>query len=193
VPHTGAAGPDTLTGPSTDRSRALWIVVPAGLVLAWAATVLPWATVTGSSLVGVVAVRGGRIGAALAVVGVVATVTAVVGWSTGRVLAAATVLLALGVVAVMGSGVLMLRAYYEHNRARFAPPFLLEYSTDVEVDGLLVRIIADKIEYLGGGEVLITDYKTGKDVKREPSQLYMYQKITEMDPRLKEKIAEPYG
>lgn len=90
-------------------------------------------------------------------------------------------------------GVLMLRAYYEHNRARFAPPFLLEYSTDVEVDGLLVRIIADKIEYLGGGEVLITDYKTGKDVKREPSQLYMYQKITEMDPRLKEKIAETYG
>ncbi|OGR97220.1 MAG: hypothetical protein A2016_03195 [Elusimicrobia bacterium GWF2_62_30] len=90
-------------------------------------------------------------------------------------------------------GVAMLRAYYEHNRVRLAPPFLLEYSTDVETDGLLVRIIADKIEYLGGGQVLITDYKTGKDVKRQPSQLYMYQKIAELDPRLKEKIAETYG
>jgi putative RecB family exonuclease len=90
-------------------------------------------------------------------------------------------------------GLLMLQAYYEHNRARLAPPFLVEYSTDVAVDGLLVRIIADKIEHLGGGKLLITDYKTGKDVKRQPSQLYMYQKIAELDPRLKEKIAETYG
>ncbi len=90
-------------------------------------------------------------------------------------------------------GLLMLRAYYEHNRARLAPPFLVEYSTDVEVDGLLVRIIADKIEYQGGGRLLVTDYKTGKDVKRQPAQLYMYQKIAELDPRLKEKIAENYG
>ena len=90
-------------------------------------------------------------------------------------------------------GLLMLKAYYEHNRARLAPPFLLEYSTDVEVDGLLVRIIADKIEYRGGGRLLVTDYKTGKDVKREPAQLYMYQKIVELDPRLREKIAENYG
>lgn len=90
-------------------------------------------------------------------------------------------------------GLLMLTAYYEHNRARFAPPFLLEYSTDVAVDGLKVRIIADKIEYSGGGRVLVTDYKTGKDVKREPAQLYMYQKITELDPQLKEKIAERFG
>ena len=90
-------------------------------------------------------------------------------------------------------GLVMLKAYYEHNRARLAPPFLVEYSTDVEADGLLVRIIADKIEYQGEGRLLITDYKTGKDVKREPAQLYMYQKIAELDPRLKEKIAEQYG
>jgi putative RecB family exonuclease len=90
-------------------------------------------------------------------------------------------------------GLKMLTAYYEHNRARLAPPFLLEYSTDVAVDGLKVRIIADKIEYCGGGRVLVTDYKTGKDVRREPAQLYMYQKITELDPVLKEKIAEAYG
>jgi len=90
-------------------------------------------------------------------------------------------------------GLLMLRAYYEHNRARFAPPFLVEYSTDVEVDGLLVRTISDRIEHLGNGEITIIDYKTGKDVKRQPDQLHMYQKITELDPRLKEKIAETYG
>ena len=90
-------------------------------------------------------------------------------------------------------GLAMLQAYYEHNRARFKPPFLVEYSTDVEVDGLLVRTISDRIEHLGAGEIAIIDYKTGKDVKRQPLQLYMYQKINEMDPRLKEKIAETYG
>ena len=90
-------------------------------------------------------------------------------------------------------GLVMLKAYYEQNRAGFKPPFLVEYSTDVEVDGLLVRTISDRIEYLGGGEIEIIDYKTGKDVKRQPSQLYMYQKINELDPRLKEKIAETYG
>lgn len=70
-------------------------------------------------------------------------------------------------------GVAMLKAYYEHNRAKLKPPFLVEYSTDVAVDGLLVRAISDKIDYLGGGQLLITDYKTGKDVRREPAQLYM--------------------
>ncbi|HAH32374.1 MAG TPA: hypothetical protein DCL44_08685 [Elusimicrobia bacterium] len=90
-------------------------------------------------------------------------------------------------------GLEMLKAYYASNKDTLKPPFLLEYSTDVEVDGLKVRIIADRIEYLGGGEVEIIDYKTGKDVKRQPDQLYMYQKITELDPRLKEKIAERYG
>jgi len=87
----------------------------------------------------------------------------------------------------------MLTNYYAHNRASFKPPFLVEYSTDVEVDGLLVRTISDRIEYLGSGEIEIIDYKTGKNVKRQPLQLYMYQKISELDPRLKEKIAETYG
>ncbi|HNW43488.1 MAG TPA: PD-(D/E)XK nuclease family protein [Elusimicrobiales bacterium] len=90
-------------------------------------------------------------------------------------------------------GLEMLKAYYAHNQKRFKPPFLVEYSTDVEVDGLLVRIIADRIEYLGNGAIEIIDYKTGKDVRRTPAQLYMYQKISELDPRLKEKIAETYG
>ena len=90
-------------------------------------------------------------------------------------------------------GLEMLKAYYAANRDSLKPPFLLEYSTDVEVDGLKVRIIADRIEHMGGGKIEIIDYKTGKDVKRQPDQLYMYQKISELDGRLKEKIAERYG
>lgn len=90
-------------------------------------------------------------------------------------------------------GIEMLSAYYRHHDGRFKLPFLLEYVTDVEVDGLLVRIIADKIEYLGHGELALVDYKTGKDVKRQPDQLHMYQKICELDPRLRERVHEVYG
>ncbi|HBW22633.1 MAG: hypothetical protein A2X28_07790 [Elusimicrobia bacterium GWA2_56_46] len=90
-------------------------------------------------------------------------------------------------------GLEMLRNYYRHHDGRFRLPFLLEYSTDVEVDGLLVRIIADKIEYLGKGEIALVDYKTGKDVKRQPDQLHMYQKICELDPRLRERVHSVYG
>ncbi|MFA6434804.1 MAG: PD-(D/E)XK nuclease family protein [Elusimicrobiales bacterium] len=90
-------------------------------------------------------------------------------------------------------GLEMLKNYYRRHDGKFKLPFLLEYSTDVEVDGLLVRIIADKIEYLGNGEIVLVDYKTGKDVKRQPSQLYMYQKICELDPRLRERVRSVYG
>jgi len=90
-------------------------------------------------------------------------------------------------------GLEMLRNYYRHHEGKFKLPFLLEYSTDVEVDGLLVRIIADKIEYRGGGEIILVDYKTGKDVKRQPDQLHMYQKICELDPRLRERVFTVYG
>lgn len=90
-------------------------------------------------------------------------------------------------------GLEMLRAYCRHNEGRLRLPFRLEYSTDVEVDGLLVRIIADKIEYLGKGELLLVDYKTGKDARRQPDQLHMYQKICELDPRLRALVRETYG
>lgn len=90
-------------------------------------------------------------------------------------------------------GLEMLKAYYGHHDGRFKLPFLLEYGTDVAVDGLLVRIIADKIEYLGKGELALVDYKTGKDVKRQPDQLHMYQKICELDPLLRERVAQVYG
>ena len=90
-------------------------------------------------------------------------------------------------------GLEKLKNYYRHHQGRFKLPFLLEYSTDVEVDGLLVRIIADKIEYQGKGEIVLVDYKTGKDVKRQPDQLHMYQKICELDPRLRERVHSNYG
>ncbi len=90
-------------------------------------------------------------------------------------------------------GMAMLKNYYRHHEGKLKLPFLLEYSTDVEVDGLLVRIIADKIEYQGNGEIVLVDYKTGKDVKRQPAQLYMYQKICELDPRLRERVQAVYG
>jgi len=87
----------------------------------------------------------------------------------------------------------MIEAYYKKHMGKFTVPFLLEYTTDVEVDGLKVRIVADKIDYTGEGKIIITDYKTGKDIKRSPEQLYMYQKICELDEALKEKVRNIYG
>ncbi|MEW6041464.1 MAG: PD-(D/E)XK nuclease family protein, partial [Elusimicrobiota bacterium] len=92
-------------------------------------------------------------------------------------------------------GLRMLTAYYKKHHKTFALeiPFILEYDADVLVDNLVVKIVVDKINYAGKGEILIIDYKTGKDVKREPDQLYMYQKILEIDPSLKERIFKTYG
>lgn len=87
----------------------------------------------------------------------------------------------------------MLKAYYEKHHKTFIVPFLLEYSADVEADGLRVRIIADKINYLGNGEIEIVDYKTGKNISRSADQVHLYQKICELDPRLKDKIHQIYG
>lgn len=92
-------------------------------------------------------------------------------------------------------GIEMLTAYYK--RYQTSKSFLVEYSTDVEVDGLAVRIIADKIELLGikGTTALlrIVDYKTGKSVKRTPEQLMMYQLIVERDPKLLSIAQITYG
>ena len=87
-------------------------------------------------------------------------------------------------------GLSILRNYYDKHHKEDKIPFLLEYSTDVEVDGVLVRIVADKIEYLGEGRIRIVDYKTGKPNNRTPEQLYLYQKICEMDRNLIEKVKE---
>ncbi|MEA3307734.1 MAG: PD-(D/E)XK nuclease family protein, partial [Elusimicrobiota bacterium] len=87
----------------------------------------------------------------------------------------------------------MLEAYYEKHHKTFKVPFLLEYRTTVEVDGLKVIIIVDKINYLGNGEIEIVDYKTGKNVSRSTDQVYLYQKMCELDPKLKDKIYQRYG
>jgi hypothetical protein len=52
----------------------------------------------------------------------------------------------------------------------------------LEIDGLSLISILDRVDYLGGGKIKILDYKTGKTVQREPDQLYMYQKVVENSP-----------
>ena len=55
----------------------------------------------------------------------------------------------------------------------------------LEIDGLSLISILDRMDYLGGGKIKILDYKTGKTVQREPDQLYMYQKVAETSPTIK--------
>lgn len=87
----------------------------------------------------------------------------------------------------------ILSEYHARHGLETKLPFLLEYKTEVEIDGLNVIIVADKIEYLGSGLIKIVDYKTGKPADRTPEQLYMYQKICESDKLLLEKAAEKLG
>lgn len=89
-------------------------------------------------------------------------------------------------------GMQMLKDYYEYNKDKLIPAFLTEYSFLQEQDGLLLRAIADRIDYVGDGKILVIDYKTGKDVQRLPDQLYMYQKVAECDEKLREMICETY-
>jgi len=85
---------------------------------------------------------------------------------------------------------LILKKYWDKHKYETKIPFLCEYNTFVDVDGIRVVIIADKIEYLGQGKIKVIDYKTGKEGKRTSDQLYMYQKILELDRTLIEKVAE---
>lgn len=92
-----------------------------------------------------------------------------------------------------GEGLAMLREYYRVNEGKFTRAFLTEKVFKIEIDGLLVTAISDRMDYVGDGKLLITDYKTGKDVRRTPSQLYMYQKIAEANPELPHLLAEKLG
>ena len=92
-----------------------------------------------------------------------------------------------------GEGLAMLREYYRVNKDSFTRAFLTEKIFKFEIDGLLVTAISDRMDYVGNGKLLITDYKTGKDVRRTPNQLYMYQKIAEANPELPELLAERLG
>lgn len=87
----------------------------------------------------------------------------------------------------------IMKNFYLKHQDNKKIPFLLEYSTYVTIDGYKFTIIADKIEYIGNGKIVIVDYKTGKEGDRTPHQLYFYQKICEADPIILKKIEEKYS
>lgn len=79
----------------------------------------------------------------------------------------------------------IIESYYAQNAAHFFHPLSVEMKSTLEMDGLNLISILDRIDYLGDGKVKILDYKTGKTVQREPDQLYMYQKVVENSPAVK--------
>ena len=79
----------------------------------------------------------------------------------------------------------ILETYYEKNESSFIHPLSVEMKSTLETDGLSLVSILDRMDYLGDGKIKILDYKTGKTVQREPTQLYMYQKVVETSPVIK--------
>ncbi len=79
-------------------------------------------------------------------------------------------------------GCRILQAYYEKNGRSFVRPLSVEMKSTLDMDGLNLISILDRIDYLGDGRIKILDYKTGKTVQREPDQLMMYQKVAENSP-----------
>ncbi|MBO7238559.1 MAG: PD-(D/E)XK nuclease family protein, partial [Elusimicrobiaceae bacterium] len=79
-------------------------------------------------------------------------------------------------------GCRIIRAYYEKYGKSLVHPLSVEMKSTLEMDGLSLISILDRIDYLGDGRVKILDYKTGKTVQREPDQLMMYQKVAESSP-----------
>ena len=79
----------------------------------------------------------------------------------------------------------ILETYYAKNEASFVHPLSVEMKSTLETDGLSLISILDRMDYLGDGKIKILDYKTGKTVQREPTQLYMYQKVAENSPVVK--------
>ena len=79
----------------------------------------------------------------------------------------------------------ILESYYAKNAATFEHPLSVEIKSTLELDGLNLISILDRMDYLGDGKIKILDYKTGKTVQREPDQLYMYQKVVENSPVIK--------
>lgn len=81
-------------------------------------------------------------------------------------------------------GCRIIRAYYGKHGASLVHPLSVEMKSTLEMDGLSLISILDRIDYLGDGRVKILDYKTGKTVQREPDQLMMYQKVAESSPAI---------
>ncbi len=83
-----------------------------------------------------------------------------------------------------------IEAYYAKHAATFSHPLSVEMRSTLELDGLSLISILDRLDYLGNGQVKILDYKTGKTVQREPDQLYMYQKVVETSPVIKSLVQQ---
>lgn len=83
-----------------------------------------------------------------------------------------------------------IESYYQKHAATFARPLSVEMRTTLEMDGLSLISILDRLDYMGDGRVKILDYKTGKTVKREPDQLFMYQKVAETSPVIKALVQQ---
>lgn len=79
----------------------------------------------------------------------------------------------------------ILESYYAKNAPTFVHPLSVEIKSTLDIDGLNLISILDRMDYLGDGKIKILDYKTGKTVQREPDQLYMYQKVVENSPVIK--------
>lgn len=84
----------------------------------------------------------------------------------------------------------IIEAYYNKNAAGFIHPLSVEMKTNLDIDGLNLISILDRVDYMGGGLVKILDYKTGKTVQREPDQLYMYQKVVENSPAIRSLVQQ---
>jgi putative RecB family exonuclease len=89
-------------------------------------------------------------------------------------------------------GVRIIKAYYEKHGADNFAPVSSEFRSTVDIDGLSVISIVDRIDYLGGGKISILDYKTGKTLSREPDQLMMYQKLMDNNPKLEDLVKAKY-
>lgn len=85
-------------------------------------------------------------------------------------------------------GVRIIKAYYAKHAADALSPIATEFRTTVDIDGLSVIGIVDRIDYLGEGKVSILDYKTGKKISREPDQLMMYQKLMSGNKELEDIV-----
>lgn len=89
-------------------------------------------------------------------------------------------------------GVKIIEAYYKKHLKDELSPLATEFRTTVDMDGLSVIGIVDRIDYLGEGKVSIVDYKTGKKINREPDQLMMYQKLMKGNKELENIVKTRY-
>ena len=74
-------------------------------------------------------------------------------------------------------GLKTIAAYYAKFCQKYEPVVSTEFRAEAEFDGIKITGVADRIDFAEGGKVVIVDYKTGKQIKRAPEQLMMYQKL----------------